>query len=122
MPGSEVEFKLLKRDGFHCRFCGIPVIREEVRSHIKRLYPDALQWEPTNAGQHAAFQAMWVQYDHLLPHARGGESTMENMVITCAPCNYGRGDYTLEEVGLENPLRRAAVQSAWDGLERILKS
>ena len=121
MPTTAEKAALLQRDGYHCRFCGIPVIRDTVRQAISSAYPDALPWRPGNANQHAAFQAMWVQYDHILPHARGGDNTLENVVITCGPCNYGRGDYILEEVGLIDPRTREPVQSTWDGLERFLQ-
>ena len=73
----------------------------------------------TNATQHAAFQALWLQYDHLVPHARGGTNAPNNMLITCAPCNYGRWHLTIAEVGLADPRERAPVRSPWDGLERF---
>ncbi|MEY2563249.1 MAG: hypothetical protein QOH88_1442 [Verrucomicrobiota bacterium] len=119
MPNVAEKRVLLERDGYHCRFCGIPVIRETVRSRMKQLYPDALPWGRTNLSQHAAFQALWVQYDHILAHARGGDNSPENMIITCGPCNFGRGDYTLEELGLADPRLREPVRSSWDGLERF---
>jgi hypothetical protein len=119
MPTMAEKQALLQRDGYHCRFCGIPVIRETIRRRIKVVYPNALSWGRTNLTQHAAFQAMWVQYDHLLPHARGGDNSLENMVITCAPCNFGRMNYCLEEVGLIDPRIRERVRSSWDGLERF---
>lgn len=121
MPSTAGKLLLLKRDCFRCRFCGVPVVRAEVRQELHRLYPDALPWGRTNASQHAAFQAMWAQYDHILPHARGGDNDPENVVVTCAPCNFGRMDYTLEEVGLCDPRQREPVQSDWDGLERLLR-
>jgi hypothetical protein len=65
------------------------------------------------------FKAMWLQYDHLLTHARSGNNDLENIVITCAPCNYGRWNRTVEEVGLIDPRTREPVRSAWDGLERF---
>lgn len=119
MPTSAEKRELLKRDGYHCRFCGIPLIRKEVRERIRKIYPRVLPWGKQNAGQHAAFQAMWLQYDHVLPHAKGGNNELENIVITCAPCNYGRMSYTLEEVGLTDPRTRDPVRSTWDGLERF---
>lgn len=121
MPTAAEKRLLYERDGFHCRFCGIPVIRVEVRNRLRKLYPDALPW-PTdcNKAQHPAFQAMWAQHDHILPHARGGTNGLENMLITCAPCNFGRMNYTLEEVGLADPRLREPVRSSWDGLERLL--
>lgn len=119
MPTSAEKCALIERDGNHCRFCGLPLIRSEIRRRIGKLYPEALPWGTRNPDQHAAFQAMWLQYDHILPHARGGDNSLDNLVLTCAPCNFGRMSYTLEEVGLADPRQRAPVRSAWDGLERF---
>jgi hypothetical protein len=123
MPNQAEKRLLIERDGYHCRFCGIPVIRAEIRNRLRRFYPDALPW-PTvsNKAQHPAFQAMWVQYDHVLPHARGGTNEMKNMLIACAPCNFARMNYTLEEIGLADPRLREPVRSGWDGLERLRSS
>ena len=121
MPNALEKGQLHERDGYHCRFCGIPVIRSETRARIRRAYPNALVWGKQNKARHAAFFAMWAQYDHLLPHAKGGTNSLSNIVVACAACNFGRGGYTLAEVGLSNPLERAAIQSAWDGLERFAR-
>ncbi|QVX18138.1 hypothetical protein DB356_19340 [Pseudomonas congelans] len=110
------------RDGYHCRFCGVPVIRKEVRTLLSKCYPNALRWERTNLGQHAAFQAMWAQYDHVLAHARGGDNSIDNTILTCAPCNFGKMNYTLEELNLVDTRVRPPVASSWDGLERLLKT
>lgn len=117
MPSVVERRRLELRDGFHCRFCGITLIRKEIRERIRKSYPTI--WGPKNIDQHAAFQAMWLQYDHVLPHARGGDNRFENLVITCAPCNYARMDFTLEELGLRDPRDREPVRSSWDGLERF---
>ncbi len=122
MPSHKEEKYLHLRDGFHCRFCGLPVIRSQVRQAMARAYPDALPWGRKNADQHAAFQAMWVQYDHIVPHARGGTNDLENIVVACSACNYGRMSYLLEEVGISDPRLRDPVQSSWAGLERFLSS
>jgi 5-methylcytosine-specific restriction endonuclease McrA len=119
MPTALEKQLLHQQDGYHCRFCGIPVIRSEIRDRLRKFYPDTLPWGKTNPEQHAAFQALWLQYDHLLPHARGGTNDLDNIVITCAPCNFGRGSYTLEEVGLADPRIREPIHSTWDGLERF---
>jgi hypothetical protein len=119
MPGIADITALLARDGFHCRFCGIPLVRAETRKLIREVYPEALRWGDRNAEQHAGLQALWLQYDHLLPHARGGSNDFANMIVTCAPCNNGRSNLTLEEVGLSDPWLREPIKSAWDGLERF---
>lgn len=120
MPGKGEKISLLQRDGFHCRFCGIPVIRREVRALLHSIYPDVLPWGRTNDAQHAAFQALWAQYDHIVPHARGGTNDLFNMVIACAACNFGRMDFTLDEVGIEDPRLRPIKRSDWNGLEHVL--
>ncbi len=96
MPTKQEELVILNRDGFYCSFCGIPVIRKETRNFLTRLYPDAIPWGKKNYEKHAAFQAMWVQFDHIIPHARGGKTELNNLIITCAPCNYGRMNFLLE--------------------------
>ncbi|WP_409561745.1 HNH endonuclease [Hyphomicrobium sp. MC8b] len=119
MPDKATRQALIHRDTYHCRFCGIPVVRSEVRNRLRKFLPEALRWGSSNSTQHAALQAMWLQYDHLVPHSRGGDNSLENIAITCAPCNYARMNYTVDEVGLENPLLRTPAQSEWSGLEEI---
>ena len=121
MPNSEMKEMIHKRDGFHCRVCGVPLIRKEVRTYFDKFYPELKIWGNKNILQHAGFQAVWLQYDHVIPHARGGDNSVENIILTCAPCNYSRMNYTFEEIGLEDPRLRKPVKSDWDGLERIFK-
>ena len=116
---AETKRLIHQRDGYYCRFCTIPVIRREVRDAIRKEYPRAVSWERTNATQHAAFQCMWAQYDHILPHARGGCSDLENVYLTCAACNYGRGPYLLEDFDLLHPSTHAPRQGSWGGLENF---
>jgi 5-methylcytosine-specific restriction endonuclease McrA len=125
MPDSATRRAILERDGFHCRFCGIPVISAEVRQFLNRAYPFAARWGSRNHDQHAALQCMWLQFDHLVPNERGGTSDLDNVVVTCAPCNFGRMQLTIQEAGLDNPLARPLAPTwkhyaAWDGLTRIL--
>ena len=95
----------------------MPVIAGRVRSAFAKEYPKAvLLWGASNNLQHAAFQCMWAQYDHILPHARGGTSDLENVYLTCAACNYGRGNNLLEELDLMHPKLQARREGEWDGL------
>ena len=124
MPTSVTRKAIIARDGYHCRFFGMPVVSAAVRQLFANTFPGAVQWGSKNTSQHAAFQCMWLQFDHVLPNSRGGDSSLENVVITCAPCNFGRMDATLEEARLLHPLAlEPAVlweeHSRWDGLERF---
>jgi len=121
MPTSAQIKELHERDGFHCRYCGLPVIRPEVRKRAAALYPSAVTWGTTNSSQHAGFQALWAQYDHVVPHSRGGTNDLSNLVVACAACNFGKMSYRLEELGLCDPRDFASVKSQWDGLERLLQ-
>ncbi len=38
--------------------------------------------------------------DHVLPRSRGGESTWDNIVTACAPCNLEKGDRLPTEKGM----------------------
>lgn len=38
--------------------------------------------------------------DHILPKARGGEHTEDNLVAACVLCNNKKGDRTPEEAGM----------------------
>lgn len=116
MPPISALREVVLRDGYHCRYCGIPVIPKEVRVRAHSLYPEAISWGTTNRSQHAAFQCMWMQFDHVIPHAYGGSNSLDNVVVSCAPCNNGRGSYLLEEIDLESPFNRSPHESDWKGL------
>lgn len=144
----ELKQEIIKRDGYFCQFCRIPVIPSEVRKKMREYYPDALRWGSKNSEQHSAFQAMWLVLDHIIPQALGGINEMDNLVVACQPCNNARGDNTLNELGLVNPLsgqnedgrrskdwetywlkyrkkywkkyRNKALVQEWNGLQKIL--
>lgn len=120
MPTAEERRSIISRYGRNCVFCGIPLISKEIQTAVRLTYPAALPWGNRNPDQHAAFQCMWMQFDHVLPHSRGGDNSIENVVVTCAPCNYGRGDRTLAELGLMDPRTAPIYKTSWDGLERFL--
>ena len=120
-PDAATKRAVHLRDGWYCRHCHLPVIRTEVRALMHREYPRAVPWGTTNASQHAAFQALWAQYDHVLPWSRGGTSDIDNIYLTCAACNHGRNHYLLEHFDLEHPNTRPRREGDWDGLERLLR-
>ncbi len=120
MPTDAEKMQLHARDGYHCRFCHIPVIRAKVRARFVSSYPDSVSWGRSNVTQHAAFQCMWAQYDHVVPHASGGDNSMDNLVVACSACNFGRMNYSLAAVGLLDPRETPRCEAAWDGLERFL--
>lgn len=122
----EMKRALVTRDGHHCRLCGIPLIRPEVRKFLTSHYPEAARWTGIkHTEQHRGLQVMWLQYDHIVVHSRGGETSLDNLVVACAACNYGRDRFMMSEVGLRDPRHYPRSPSwtgwqSWDGLERLL--
>ena len=113
---------VLQRDGYRCRYCGIPVVHADIRKLARRLYPDAVPWDQFDPiKQHAGFACLWLQFDHVVPHSHGGRSSLDNVVISCALCNYGKDKYTLRQLNLADPRQTSPVSTAWDGLERFRK-
>lgn len=111
---------VLQRDGYRCRYCGIPVVHAEIRKLAHRLYPDAVPWEPYDVTkQHSGFACLWLQFDHVVPHSHGGLSSSDNVVISCALCNFGKDKYTLLQLDLVDPRLTPPVPSTWDGLSRL---
>jgi len=119
MPPRPDLRQILIDQGRHCRFCGIPLVGRWVRAAITAAYPHTAPWGNSNAGQHAALQCMWLQFDHLVPWSRGGDNRPDNIVVTCAPCNYGRQSRLLAECGLLDPRDFPPIRSDWDELERF---
>jgi 5-methylcytosine-specific restriction endonuclease McrA len=122
MPTAETKRTIIARDGTHCRFCESPVIPKDVILAISREYPQEGCWSTVAAEQHRFFQAMTLQFDHVMPHSRGGDSSAENVVITCAACNYGRINWTVAEVALIDPRTMPIKKTLWDGLRSFRAS
>lgn len=111
---------VLERDGYRCRYCGLPVVPAEIRKIAHTLYPEEVPWVSSDLRrQHAGFAVLWLQYDHVVPHSHGGTSQIDNVVITCGLCNFGKHGYTLRQLGLTDPRDRPPVPSTWDGLQRL---
>lgn len=40
MPNKSEKAQIHQRDGHHCRFCDMPVVRKEVRDRLRATYPN----------------------------------------------------------------------------------
>jgi hypothetical protein len=61
-PSERLKVQVLMRDGNKCRLCGIILTGES------------------------------IHFDHINPWSKGGETTLENMQILCAPHNLAKGN------------------------------
>jgi 5-methylcytosine-specific restriction endonuclease McrA len=73
-PPRQVKFSrrnIYMRDNYTCQYCGRVPPRDE------------------------------LTIDHVVPRARGGKSTWDNVVLACMRCNMRKGSRTVRESGLE---------------------
>ena len=122
MPAASVEADICRRDGYRCCFCGCRVVLKGARSIMRRLIPDAIPGGAADKNKQAAFYALTATVDHLVPHAKGGDNSLGNLLTTCQPCNFGKGNWLIEEIGFLGPRSYPPVADAWDGLRRISSS
>lgn len=69
---ESVRSAVLERDGMVCRYCGRKV-------HTRSKGPGRLH------------------FDHVIPYARGGPATVENIVVSCRTCNIDKNAHSVEE-------------------------
>ncbi|WP_164173733.1 HNH endonuclease, partial [Stenotrophomonas maltophilia] len=42
-----------------------------------------------------------LTFDHLIPRSKGGQTTWDNVLAACSPCNLMKGSKTLRESGMQ---------------------
>ena len=119
MPTQSVQYEIFNRDGWRCRFCGTPVISRKARSVLVSTFPAETQWKNKEYDRHSALYSMAVSLDHVEPHSRGGKNEIGNFVTACYCCQFGRGEWTLEESELLDPRDFDPIVDTWDGLSRL---
>ena len=62
-PSERLKVQVLMRDGNKCRLCGTTITGAD------------------------------IHFDHILPWSKGGETTLENLQVLCAPHNLAKGNY-----------------------------
>lgn len=108
---------VFERDGYACRYCGNRLIAHHfLKLFINALNSDLFKKGGTNRTTHGIIHLTWPVADHVLPWNKGGQTNMENLVSACATCNYGKDGYTIEQLGIEDPLARKPTNGNWSGL------
>lgn len=113
--------RVFRRDAYHCRYCGLPTIAREVHKSLHVLLgSDVLPWGRTNTTMHGIPYLARTEYDHVHPITLGGADDETNLVTACLSCNYGKHQYTIAQLGLDDPRSRPPIESGWDGLVSLL--
>jgi len=119
MPSQKIQESIFSRDRWRCRFCGTKVISRKARSVLIKYFPEETHWTSEEFRRHTALYSMAVSLDHVVPHGRGGSNNISNLITTCYCCQFGRGEWTLEEMELFDPRGLEPIVDAWDGLSRL---
>jgi 5-methylcytosine-specific restriction endonuclease McrA len=118
----KVQNAVFERDGYKCRYCGNKLISQDFfRLFIKKLNSNLFKRGKTNLTTHGIIHIAWPVADHVIPWNRGGQTSLDNLVSSCAPCNYGKDGYTIEQIGIENPFYRKPQIDGWIGLTERFK-
>jgi 5-methylcytosine-specific restriction endonuclease McrA len=89
VPPRSVKFNrrnIYLRDNFTCQYCGTKPPKEE------------------------------LTIDHVVPRARGGRSTWDNVVLACQGCNARKGSRPLEQLSMK--LKKAPKRPNWTSIVR----
>lgn len=96
-----------ERDNYRCRYCENPVLPVEFFRKVSKLVgPELFQFKGKNAEIHGIRLVFGATADHVVPWADGGPTSPSNLVTACWPCNFGKYDFSLEELGMTDPRQR----------------
>lgn len=133
---SQILNDVLEKNHYRCQYCGCRLIAREVwesletlsSSHGRHLIKKLNQRQGvTDEEVTGLIFATWPFADHVLARRRGGCTTLKNLVASCFACNYGKDNFTCDELGIANPLSNPKAQiinsdgSAWSGLIEFIE-
>lgn len=108
--------KIFLRDAFIDRYSGERLIFPPVLRIISELLPDDFpfhsNWKMSEC--HIFFWYLIPTIDHIIPIARGGNDSDDNLVTTSMMKNLLKSNWLLEEIGWH--LHPSGKLSEWDGL------
>ncbi|HET8930095.1 MAG TPA: HNH endonuclease [Acidimicrobiales bacterium] len=108
------------RDGYRCRYahCNRRTVDTRVVRTLSKLIPGELPYHSywNSKFTHPLVGVDTASLDHVAPISRGGHDTHENLVCSCACCNYAKSNMTIEELGWEVLPVPEDGAAHWDGL------
>ena len=119
MPPAAVVREVYERDFWTCRWCSTPIIADKPIKAMHKQFPTTFYKGTTNDSMHGLMLSSRVSLDHVLPHSFGGTNEIENLVTSCWPCQFGRGNDLIERLGLSDPREREPIPTDWDGCSTL---
>ena len=120
---AKFEVPLFSRDNYRCRYCQSQVLPAKVFRSLQGLVGEEyIPLKGTNSGRSGFYLMYCATLDHVLPHSLGGRTDENNLVTCCWSCNYGKTNYSLEQLGLGDPFsREPSSDSTWRGLTDFIE-
>ena len=104
---SKFESRLFARDNYKCRYCSDPVISKKVFKEANSAIGSSfLPLGRTNLTRSGFYLMFVATLDHVTPWSLGGKTDESNLVTSCWSCNYGKANFTVEQIGLRNPINK----------------
>jgi len=104
---ANFESTVFARDNFTCRYCSLDVFPKKV---FKKMHAavgaDFLPLGSTNATRSGFYLMFVATLDHVFPWGLGGRTNESNLVTCCWSCNYGKANFTVEQLGMTDPFKR----------------
>jgi HNH endonuclease len=104
---TKFESKLFARDNFKCLYCSCEVRPRTVFEKVQSdLGTEAFPLGKTNMSKSGFYVMFRATLDHVLPHSLGGRTEETNLVTSCWSCNFGKANFTVEQLGISDPRTR----------------
>ena len=101
---KSLERTIYERDSGRCLYCGVDVLLADDQKRLHALVGDeAFAMGRTNLTRSGAMIATRATADHVIPRSQGGETTADNLVTACWPCQFGKAEFSPRQLGLEDP-------------------
>ena len=118
---SKFESKLFARDNYKCQYCSDYVVPKKVFKKAQSLIGSTdLPLGRTNLTRSGFYLMFVATLDHVVPWSLGGRTDESNLVTSCWSCNYGKANFTVEQIGIKTPFNSMTVRDPESKVERLL--
>ena len=123
-----VRYRTFIEKGHHCVSCGVEgsyFVKERHQSAKKKKYNDALPYHLNLYATTEDGEEVLMTKDHVIPYAKGGSNSVDNMVAMCTTCNFDKGTTLPDEWQKNNPkaeqLPKGTMQRHLQKLDMLVK-
>src|SRR6185436_9980614 len=100
-----IERSVFQRDNYRCRYCGLRTLSKSFLKAFESAVGGTRFSASKNDNRidHGVVLAFKAVADHVVPRNLGGRTDSDNLVTACPSCNYGKYNYTIEQLGIDDP-------------------